>query len=112
MKKKVYISGPITGYNLHERRHTFNQAANLLRSQGHQPVNPFDNGLDPSCDYSDHMRADLRLLLDCDAILQLPDWQMSAGAQLEHEVAHACRLEILRLHVVNEETEEFQILTK
>ena len=111
--KKVYLSGPISGYDLAERRNTFNRAAHFLRIQGYQPVTPFDNGLDPSADYSDHMRADLRLILDCDAILLLPNWHMSEGAQLEHEVARTCRLEILRLHVIiNEETEEFQILTK
>lgn len=98
-KKKVYLSGPISGFFLEERISTFQDVSYLLKMLGHQPVNPFDNGLPSDAEYQDHMRADLKMLLDCDAILMLLDWQQSAGAQLELRVAMACGLELLQVEI-------------
>lgn len=44
-KVKIYISGPIAHYDLHERKHAFLMAKERLESQGYDPVNPFDNGV-------------------------------------------------------------------
>lgn len=98
-KKKVYLSGPISGFYLDERINTFKDISYLVQMLGHQPVNPFDNGLPPGAEYKDHMKADIKMLLDCDAILMLLDWQQSAGAQLELRVAMACGLELLQVEI-------------
>ena len=98
-KKKVYLSGPISGFFLEERISTFQDVSYLLKMLGHQPVNPFDNGLPTGAAYKDHMKADIKMLLDCDAILMLLDWQQSAGAQLELRVAMACGLELLQVEI-------------
>lgn len=91
---KIYISGPITGFNLEERKNFFAQMAALAKSNGFTPVNPFDNGIAPDADYADHMRADIKMLIECKAILMLPDWDLSEGAKLELKVAIACHIEI------------------
>lgn len=93
-KKKIYLSGPISGFVLEERIWTFTHVAEMVEKWGHHAVNPFDNGLPHDAGYGDHMKADMKMLLECDGILMLPDWQQSAGAQLELRVAMACGLEL------------------
>ena len=41
------------------------------------------------------MKADIKLLLDCDAIYMLPNWEVSNGATLEREIAKTLGLEIV-----------------
>ena len=94
---KIYISGPITGFNLEERRRFFSQMAELAKSNGFTPVNPFDNGIDPDADYADHMVADIKMLIECQAILMLPDWELSEGAKLELKVAVTCHIETYKV---------------
>jgi hypothetical protein len=47
------------------------------------------------CSHRGYMRADLRALLDCDAIFMLPGWRESRGATVEHAVAVACGIPVL-----------------
>lgn len=94
---KIYISGPITGFNLEERKCFFAQMAELAESIGFTAVNPFDNGLGPDADYAAHMLADIKMLIECKAILMLPDWDLSYGAKLELNVAVACHMETYKV---------------
>lgn len=83
---RVYISGPMTGipeFNFP----AFNAKAAEIRESGDEPVNPVDNGVPSSAPWSAHMRADIRMLLDCDMIHMLPGWSKSRGATLEHSIA-------------------------
>lgn len=48
MKKKIYISGPISGRDLQERRRTFAAVAEDIYRKGDIPVNPLDNGIPAS----------------------------------------------------------------
>lgn len=92
---KVYISGPISGGDIRKRKKMFDEAAGKLRKQGFQPVSPFANGLPADASYGDHMRADLKMMLDCDAIYMLRGWSSSRGAVIEKKVAAACGMTIL-----------------
>ena len=76
-KDKVYISGAIAHYNIDERKGAFLDAENRLRAMGFNPVNPFKNGLPDEAHWREHMRADIRLLLDCEYIYMLKDWELS-----------------------------------
>lgn len=100
MKKKVYISGPIAHYDIEERKAAFAKAAITLRSEGFEPVNPFCNPLHlngrEDADWRDHMREDIKMLLDCDYIVLLPNWEKSNGCKLELDVASSCGIEILQ----------------
>lgn len=95
MKKKVYISGPIAHYDLEERRAAFDHAARYLSIKGYEPVNPFENGVSQDAHWKEHMRADIALLLECDCIYMLQDWEMSKGAKLELDVASSCGIQVL-----------------
>ena len=41
------------------------------------------------------MRVDIGLLLDCDYIYMLQDWELSKGAKLELDVASSCGIKVL-----------------
>ncbi len=84
--KKVYISGPMTGYTDHNRP-AFDYAEKLLREHGYDVVNPAHNGLPETATWIEHMKADIKLLLECDAIYMLTGWGESKGAVVEHFIA-------------------------
>lgn len=84
---KVYISGPISGLLYEEVEKAFNDAEIRLQEQGYEVVNPLNNGLPRESTWNEHMRADLKLLLDCDAIYMLDGWEYSRGASLEYDLA-------------------------
>lgn len=95
-KKKVYISGQITGLEKGKSRKEFERAESEIRRMGFEPVNPWKNGLTNEASYGDHIRADLKMLAECDMIYMLRGWEYSNGARLEHSVACACGMEILK----------------
>ncbi len=84
---KVYISGPISGLPLETVYNNFTNAEIRLQEQGYEVVNPLNNGLPRESTWNEHMRADLKLLLDCDAIYMLNGWEYSKGASLEYDLA-------------------------
>lgn len=84
---KIYISGKITGLPLSEARQRFEDAAVFLAEIGFDPVNPLNNGLESSATWKEHMVADIRLLLDCDAIFMMDGWMESKGASIEYDIA-------------------------
>ncbi len=94
-KDKVYISGAIAHYNIDERKGAFANAEQNLRNMGFSPVNPFKNGLPDEAHWREHMRADIALLLDCEYIYMLKDWELSKGAKLELDVASSCGIKVL-----------------
>ena len=86
---RVYLSGPITGYDTDERRSFFGRYENALVNLGYEVVNPMNNGLpqDPDFPVEEHMKVDIKNLCGCDAILMLPEWSISKGAKFEMQVA-------------------------
>ncbi len=93
-KKKIYISGQISGLNRPEYVAKFLAAARLLDKQGYDVVNPLFNGVGITEPWDKHMKADIKLLLDCDAIYMLSNWEVSNGATLEREIAKTLGLAI------------------
>lgn len=102
---KVYMSGPInspvsSGRTAEDHKAAFTDLKQWLkRNMGNwEVINPCEIGttcLDPDCgpfdghDWNCWLKADLREMLTCDAILLLPEWEQSAGALLEANVAKA-----------------------
>lgn len=95
IKEKIYISGPIAGYDMNERKLAFLKVQHQLESLGYQPVNPFDNGVPDDEHWRVHMRADIRMLLDCGAIFMMPGWELSKGCKLELDVATSCGIRLI-----------------
>ena len=81
--KKIYISGKITGLPVQEAIAKFRSAAEKIRRFGFEPVSPFDNGLPLEADWAEHIGKDISLLLRCDAIYLLDDYEKSEGARIE-----------------------------
>ena len=94
-KMKVYISLPITGKDLQEQKSCARNVASLLSETGFTPVNPFDNGLGDGAPYEEHMKTDLKLMFDCDAIILCDGWLQSKGCVLESVVAIACGMTVV-----------------
>lgn len=87
MKENIYLSGPISGYDLDERRLLFGKIENCLSRNGYEVFNPLKNGLPDDAAYEEHMRTDIRALTECDTIVFLPGWEHSAGCRTEFIVA-------------------------
>ena len=89
--RKLYIAGPMSGLpGLNFE--AFHRAQQLLKDAGYQVVNPATQGSGRT--YSELLKDDLRLLLDCDAVATLPDWEASVGARNEVMVAGVCGMAV------------------
>ena len=86
---KVYISGKITGVAPEEAARHFNQAQAVLEQQGHEAINPLNNGFSATAGYATNMTIDILILLGCDAIYMLKGYTTSTGAMVELRVAQA-----------------------
>lgn len=86
-------------------RPMFDRVAEWLRARGHEVVNPCDQYWNDETDarFADpmgrptkprrfYMQHDLPLLMECDAIVLLPEWETSKGAGLEQHCAAVCEL--------------------
>lgn len=91
---KVYVSGPMKGFSWENCVARFQAAKDEVTALGHEAVSPADIQ-DESFSYQDYMRADLKLLLDCDVIYMMRGWDESKGAMIEYEVARVCGMTIL-----------------
>ena len=85
-KKKVFISGPMSGYP-DLNRPSFLQAEKELVASGYSVFNPAWLLVDETWERSDLMAIDTAALSHCDFIYQLEGWQNSDGARLEQVYA-------------------------
>ena len=85
MRENVYISGAIAHLDIEERKAAFNAAEQRLKAAGMIPF---------TADWREHMRVDIKALLECDAIYMLRGWEMSKGCKLELDVASSCGIEV------------------
>lgn len=95
IKEKFYISGPIAGYDINERKLAFLKVQHMLESLGYIAVNPFDNGVPDDANWRIHMKADIAMLVQCDAIYMMPGWHLSKGCKLEFDVATSCAIHLM-----------------
>lgn len=93
-KKKIYISSPITGHDLNERREFFARIETELTNLGYKAVNPMSKPLSDSAPYTEHIKEDIRLLLACDGIVMPNRWRCSKGCEIERRVADICGIPV------------------
>lgn len=107
---KVYIAGPMSGYE-EWNFPAFFKAEEELLSIGVDVINPAHNdgpNLEeamksagtpdrPNHTWSWYMRRDLPHIMSCDAVCVLEGWQKSKGARLEVHVARALGMPVLTL---------------
>jgi len=99
-KGKIYIAGPIksrleAGESHTDIRIDFDDAAEKMRLDGWEPVNPYE--LHPSMmPWEDCIRADIPGLIQCQAIYLLPGYQFSRGVmEVELPLARSLKMQIL-----------------
>lgn len=93
-KNKVYISLPINGYDIDERKDTAMKMEVKLRGRGYDVFNPLGNGWVDGLTGYDYMRHDLKGLLDCDTIFLMHGWEHSVGCKIEFDVAVSIGLDV------------------
>ena len=102
---KIYISGPITGYDLDERRQTFDKARKeiekwverwnkLSHSHTEVAIFPPPHAYKEGMTYAQIMRYDIEQLLTCDMICFMKGWRESKGCNVEEQVARACGIKV------------------
>jgi hypothetical protein len=91
--KLLYVSGPMSGIK-DLNFPAFIAAAEALRRAGYAVVNPVDLNPDPKAEWKACMRADIKALVDCDAVATLPGWKESRGAWLETRIANGLGMEV------------------
>tara|TARA_R100001594_G_scaffold85067_1_gene119515 strand:- start:1213 stop:1557 length:345 start_codon:yes stop_codon:yes gene_type:complete len=99
---RVYISGPIS--HIRQSMMNFDKAEFDLENKGYDTYNPFSIRLpdteEEKKEYNDvgewvwYMRRCIPELVNCDAVLMLPNWQESKGAKLERELAETLKIKV------------------
>ncbi len=95
---KIYISIPISGYDLATQQAKAAEIVERIKALGHEPVNPFDTPPPPDRLsekelYAYYIGEDIKRLLMCDGVYFHPHWTKSKGCRLEHQAAMVYGLE-------------------
>lgn len=86
--KRVYVSGPMTGYENYNAEE-FAAAARGLREMGYSVCNPVETSswLGHDLSHADYLRFDFERVLEADFLVALAGWERSLGAISELLVA-------------------------
>lgn len=110
-KKKIYISGPISGHDIEERRAAFAAVERILREEGLEVVNPLNVAFPEGCTHEQYMRVDIALLIGCDYIYLMKGWYGSRGAVTEFLVACSAGIEVYaNENYLNDKNEELVLV--
>jgi hypothetical protein len=103
-KKKIYISGKITGDTLYKAK--FKKVAEYLNAEGYEVINPAETVLPNSklATWEDYMLVSFAFLNKADEIYMLNDWKQSPGACAEYGFATAKGMKIKYEEVKHEQT--------
>lgn len=94
--KTLYLSGPMKG--LPESNYpAFVYGGRQLADAGYAVENPINNGLGPDLEWEVYLRADIAMVLRCDGVAVLPDWENSSGAALEVHIARSLKMPVRTL---------------
>lgn len=90
---RIYLSGPMTGVPDHGVP-AFAAAAEKLRAVGCTVENPGEWGVG-EMSWEGYLRRDIKILVDCDGVATLPNWDLSRGAEFECDVATRLNIPVL-----------------
>lgn len=110
---KIYLCGAISGLNPIQCRALFQIAQNKIATNWRVVLNPFDNGLEDEASWEDHMRADIKMLMECDAMYVVNDISSSKGAKIELNLARALGITVMSYKMTDQRLmEELKVLDK
>ncbi len=109
IKKKVYLSGRMSGLEEEEFKAIFKYAEEKLIEEGYEVINPADIDYNPE-DYAGQLLIALAELAKCDAIYLLDNWTESNGARCEYWFARGMGLEIMSGEDVDSEVQELKAI--
>ncbi|MBD5414859.1 MAG: DUF4406 domain-containing protein [Bacteroides sp.] len=84
---KIYLSIPITGYDIEEVKARAELIKRLISSEDNEVITPFDVCPETDKPYAYYIGRDIEALLECDAIYMASGWEKSKGCTLEYNVA-------------------------
>jgi hypothetical protein len=84
---KIYIAGKVTGEPITECTMKFGSMKKQLEKLGYEVVNPLAVVGTWEVTWQQAMKACIKALLDCDAVLALDDHRQSRGAKIELDIA-------------------------
>lgn len=90
--KKIYIAGKVTGLPQDEVVEKFAAMQKELEKLGFEAVNPIEVVKDWNTPWNKAMRVCIKALMDCDAIVLLPDWFSSNGAKIEWDISKQLKI--------------------
>lgn len=96
--KRIYVSLPISGYDLDERKLYAIWVKDLIKDKYSEPVEaitPFMVCPEADKSYSYYMGKDIEALLECDVVYMCKGWQNSKGCLAEFAVAKIYGKEII-----------------
>lgn len=97
---KLYISGPISGYE-NKNKPAFEAAAKRVNGMGQYAITPFDlNVVDPQpyTDWVSNMKRDIKYLVGFDGVVVIDGWKQSKGANIEVALASWLNIPIYELN--------------
>lgn len=102
MKKKIFISGKITGESVYECTEKFHYAWLMILEEWNgfchvdNAVNPLElEGIHFGISHVEAMKICFEALKECTHIYMLKDWKQSKGAKMEHDFAKQNGLTII-----------------
>lgn len=107
--RKVYISIPITGYNLEERKRTANEIKKIFIADHYEAITPFDVCNEKDKPYSYYMGKDIEVLLECSHICFVDGWKKSKGCRAEKAIADIYGIKRIYIHEEPNPEPQFEI---
>lgn len=90
--KKIYIAGKVTGLPQDEVVEKFAAMQKKIETLGFEVVNPIELVNDFDTTWNKAMRMCIAGLVQCDAIVLLPDWFSSNGAKIEWDISKQLKI--------------------
>ena len=78
----------------------------MIQELGHEPMSPLTIPAPPRCteheEWLYYMKKSVKMMMDCDAMLCLEDWNKSRGATLERKLFFDLGLPVFYYHSIKE----------
>lgn len=107
--RKVYISIPITGFDLEERKRTANEIKKSFIADHYEAITPFDVCPEEGRSYAYYMGCDIEALLECSHIYFVEGWRKSKGCRAEKAIADIYGIKEIYIYEYSKTEPQFEI---